>query len=588
MASEFTTIQVFKVPSILPADRMTDKLMIHFLRPRNGGGEVLGVKFPMSTPGQALVTFELLEVADRVLQRDHVLELEGQRFPLELKKLEIDIPAETNLDLQMFPDQSSVWELLQRHRFRVTHGSPGQLHLQGTFLGLSVLRTQLQELLLTAPPARVRGPPHHHYPLKEQEYLGTLHINGYAAGSKTKVSQESTMLLKQNGAVDIGGTHHSRSPPFTGSTIPSRESLRSPAATAVLSGSFESSSFTYPSPSRSGDSSHEWLESFRSDASTPRHRADLSFSASSSQSHSPRSSAHPQTSFVIDTHVIRYAQRFKSVDVQEILKKHSLRMNVQGEGSELSTVTLLPAFYEAERGTQRTLQSTLKSACDELSSFLSLVGQSLRTQEVHLSSCDHDQRAAIAKSIPVLAEVYSVLVKQRGDTIYLVGSSRGSYEMKLRLLGEELSLPGVGREGRGVRPGRTVTRSSSLPRTPSRTGVRVPEQGSPRAQGYSPSKYQKEDVGPGKQMQEMAALMPCADREVPRRRSHSETRNKHLIERPVQGESSLRNMQSGIQKHVGLDPVTMQRTERQSRKTPTILKSLGDLSKQKQKVMKHK
>lgn len=51
-------VEVLGVPNILASDRMVDKLTIHFLRPRNGGGEVQRVLFPSDSPGQAFVIFE--------------------------------------------------------------------------------------------------------------------------------------------------------------------------------------------------------------------------------------------------------------------------------------------------------------------------------------------------------------------------------------------------------------------------------------------------------------------------------------------------------------------------------------------------
>lgn len=53
-----TSVEVTGVPNILSDDRMEDKLTIHFLRPRNGGGEVKRVLFPSYRPGQAFVIFE--------------------------------------------------------------------------------------------------------------------------------------------------------------------------------------------------------------------------------------------------------------------------------------------------------------------------------------------------------------------------------------------------------------------------------------------------------------------------------------------------------------------------------------------------
>lgn len=54
-------VEVLGVPDILPDDVTIDKLLIHFLRKKNGGGEVLKVLYPCYQPGQAFVTFELPE-----------------------------------------------------------------------------------------------------------------------------------------------------------------------------------------------------------------------------------------------------------------------------------------------------------------------------------------------------------------------------------------------------------------------------------------------------------------------------------------------------------------------------------------------
>ncbi|XP_016113262.1 uncharacterized protein [Sinocyclocheilus grahami] len=65
---------------------MIDKLTMHFLRPSNNGGEVLIVIYPTSNKGQAYVVFEEEEVPG-VLEHNHVLELDSQFYPLDVKKM---------------------------------------------------------------------------------------------------------------------------------------------------------------------------------------------------------------------------------------------------------------------------------------------------------------------------------------------------------------------------------------------------------------------------------------------------------------------------------------------------------------------
>ncbi|NXE78926.1 NMI protein, partial [Cochlearius cochlearius] len=79
------TVRVGGLPADLPPDRVADKLTIHFLRSRNGGGEIADVQVLAGPQACALITFEALEVAQRILKaKDHVLSVGGKRYPLEV------------------------------------------------------------------------------------------------------------------------------------------------------------------------------------------------------------------------------------------------------------------------------------------------------------------------------------------------------------------------------------------------------------------------------------------------------------------------------------------------------------------------
>ncbi|XP_071225031.1 RNA-binding protein 43-like [Salvelinus alpinus] len=142
---EGTPVEVLGVPDdILASVRMVDKLTIHFRRPGNGGGEVKRVQFPSYSPGQAFVIFEDPEVAARVLQQTHVLELDGQHFPLKIRKAdrpEVDMPVKANLDVSMFSKDSE--EVIQP----VNEIPHGQLPIQGSIQKFSAVKAQLQHVL---------------------------------------------------------------------------------------------------------------------------------------------------------------------------------------------------------------------------------------------------------------------------------------------------------------------------------------------------------------------------------------------------------------------------------------------------------
>ncbi|XP_035035793.2 uncharacterized protein si:busm1-163l24.3 [Hippoglossus stenolepis] len=83
MAKQGRMVRVSGLPTDINGDRLTDKLLIHFLRAKNGGGEVDFVTIVKATPASALITFQDSEVARRVVQHSrHVLEVDGKMYKL--------------------------------------------------------------------------------------------------------------------------------------------------------------------------------------------------------------------------------------------------------------------------------------------------------------------------------------------------------------------------------------------------------------------------------------------------------------------------------------------------------------------------
>ena len=58
MAERGRTVRVSGLPADIEDERLRDKLIIHFLRARNGGGEIDSVTIAKATPVSALITFE--------------------------------------------------------------------------------------------------------------------------------------------------------------------------------------------------------------------------------------------------------------------------------------------------------------------------------------------------------------------------------------------------------------------------------------------------------------------------------------------------------------------------------------------------
>lgn len=58
MADASNTVRVNGLPVDIDEDRLRDKLLIYFLRAKNGGGEIESVTVGKATPISALITFE--------------------------------------------------------------------------------------------------------------------------------------------------------------------------------------------------------------------------------------------------------------------------------------------------------------------------------------------------------------------------------------------------------------------------------------------------------------------------------------------------------------------------------------------------
>ncbi|KAM9391700.1 uncharacterized protein KZ484_003233 [Pholidichthys leucotaenia] len=87
MADSSRTVRVSGLPSDMEENRLKDKLSIHFLRSRNGGGDIDSLVLVSGTLPSALITFEDHQVAQSVIQRHHhILEVDGKKYKLTVTK----------------------------------------------------------------------------------------------------------------------------------------------------------------------------------------------------------------------------------------------------------------------------------------------------------------------------------------------------------------------------------------------------------------------------------------------------------------------------------------------------------------------
>nr|XP_054505504.1 uncharacterized protein LOC129130890 isoform X1 [Agelaius phoeniceus] len=149
------TVRVQGFPAELPPDRAADKLTIHFLRSRNGGGDIANVRvLPGSLPC-ALITFEAPEVAQRILQvKNHVLAIGKTQYPLEvtphaseLSPNEIFIHVSMTIDYSRLPTGKTLLKDLHKEYSNI-HFSFDSKHMQCIVQGpFTELQTFSRDLL---------------------------------------------------------------------------------------------------------------------------------------------------------------------------------------------------------------------------------------------------------------------------------------------------------------------------------------------------------------------------------------------------------------------------------------------------------
>ncbi|XP_046875514.1 uncharacterized protein si:dkey-154b15.1 isoform X2 [Hypomesus transpacificus] len=230
-------------------------------------------------------------------------------------------------------------------------------------------------------------------------------------------------------------------------------------------------------------------------------------------------STWPPASFMADPDLLRFARSFKQKDIDLILKNHKVRMDVKGtEGADVSSVALQGRDVQA--------------AMEKLQGLLNTLAPTIRTQQIQLQSLDHNVQVEVGKRIQIYKDDFpSVMIRQVGDTLRLVGPSRDSYELKRRILGEPVDLPPAPLRGRPQSREPSSRRSSSLPRQLHKRDssssalerdpfpdLAAPDQGSSRDQGGSRS------AGFAGGVLE-AGAGPAANRRG-RQRSSSESREK--------------------------------------------------------------
>ncbi|KAK2833139.1 hypothetical protein Q5P01_017028 [Channa striata] len=152
MAELGRTVSVSGLPTDIEDDRLIDKLLIHFLRARNGGGEIDSVTIVKATPGSAFITFEDSGVAQRVIQHSlHILEVDGKTYKLTATEQHESLhPDKVILSLSAKVDYrqlsggiQTLTSLYKSHPDVQTHYTEGYCTLHGSYSKVQAALAQL-------------------------------------------------------------------------------------------------------------------------------------------------------------------------------------------------------------------------------------------------------------------------------------------------------------------------------------------------------------------------------------------------------------------------------------------------------------
>ncbi|XP_067825027.1 uncharacterized protein si:busm1-163l24.3 [Heptranchias perlo] len=155
------TIQVSDLPAGISKRSLEDKLMIHFLRRKNGGGEIIEIVFSSESPS-AHIIFEKTEVAQRVLRiESHVLAINGKHHKLkvepactEIKADQVILHVSMIIDYGKLPGGKRLMKHLQRTHKDVQFSfdqKAEQCTVGGIFSVIQELSGEIHHLLSLTP-----------------------------------------------------------------------------------------------------------------------------------------------------------------------------------------------------------------------------------------------------------------------------------------------------------------------------------------------------------------------------------------------------------------------------------------------------
>ncbi|XP_072104837.1 uncharacterized protein [Mobula birostris] len=377
------TIEVSDLPTGISKRSLEDKLMIHFLRAKNGGGEIIDVVFPTELLSSALIIFEEAEVAQRVLQTENqILKINGKQHKLKVKSANSEIKVDQviphismTIDYGKLLDGKRLMKNLQKTHKAIQFGfdpKVEQCTVGGTFSAIKELSGKIH-------------------------YLLTLSSDQSSANSNETKHQLQGSL---------------ESADFSGSNRVRKDAWKSNAASNAKGDSFES------------QTKSRLESSLRS-----RRGSDLQ------QFKEECTSILEDYTLLMDSDIYMYIQKFYKDRYQNILHKYCVEViDISNEGITTVLLQLAPGCLDGGTSLQR--------AHHELSQLYQEFEFTLRKEQVEKGSLTSDVKLLQNIYINLKAQFPQINFSEDPKYFYLIGSSNDCSLAKkyLQDLKEELKV----------------------------------------------------------------------------------------------------------------------------------------------------
>ncbi|KAM4688801.1 RNA-binding protein 43 isoform 1-T2 [Discoglossus pictus] len=453
-----------------------DKLLIHFLRPSNNGGDVQSLYFPKNEEDMAILTFETEKVAERVLHKKHLLEVDGQKFPLEVmhpkvQNTEFSLPIRTILDLQHFSDPYEVEKMIKKCGLEMLPIKDLRVEIKGEFQDLKRFKNELsakiserntfldgrhiarQQTVRTHQTAKGKNNPAL-FDSRTDQYRVETGVNYVPVaktvnGAKPKSSQDRVYSSSSNTerhVDDVRSSHKSKATSSSKKHIDNREKAGLP--TYGRSPGFDESSKANgrspTSPTRNYSPKTTNIEtSFKTTSeasaivtnhSSPRTKSSFRAANKASPSETNHSSFRSSTStlasdigessrldqLVVDSDILEFINFFHKQLIEDILYKYSVEMNLSKQ-DDLSFVTLKSKFPHDSR--------LLQIAYIEMSEIFTNGQARLRTENIDLSEYTATSREEITNKISQYGYNHGILTMIYQNRLHLIGFSKDTFEL---------------------------------------------------------------------------------------------------------------------------------------------------------------